>query len=35
MAKDLLKLGYIREKIYNNIPSLVEELKNEIDRVKS
>jgi hypothetical protein len=33
MAKDLLKLGYMREKIYNNIPSLVEELKNEIDRV--
>jgi hypothetical protein len=33
MVKELLKLGYMREKIYNDIPSLVEELKNEIDRV--
>jgi hypothetical protein len=33
MVKELLKLGYMREKVYKNISSLVEELKNEIDRV--
>jgi DNA replication initiation complex subunit (GINS family) len=33
MVKELLKLGYIKEKVYKDIPSLIEELKNEIDRV--
>jgi hypothetical protein len=33
MAKELLKLGYMREKVYKDVSSLVEELKNEIDRV--
>jgi hypothetical protein len=28
MAKELLKLGYTREKVYKDVSSLVEELRN-------